>query len=105
MSDAMSPLHRALEEHATFVRALARALVRDPQGADDLVQDAWVQAIEHPPRHAANLRGWLVRIVGRCAARTRRGELRRARREELAARPEREPSAVEGIAHRELLRR
>ena len=38
--------------HQDFVRRLARGLVRDAARADDLVQEAWVLALERPPRVA-----------------------------------------------------
>ena len=49
--------------HGDWVRALARTLVRDPNGADDLAQDAFVIALERPPQHAGNLRGWWARVL------------------------------------------
>ncbi|MFT7484450.1 MAG: RNA polymerase sigma-70 factor (ECF subfamily) [Candidatus Paceibacteria bacterium] len=42
---------------------MARNLVRDPDAAEDLAQEALVVALEHPPRHAQNLRGWLARVL------------------------------------------
>jgi RNA polymerase sigma-70 factor (ECF subfamily) len=68
--------------HSGWARSLARSLVSDAAGADDLVQDALVAALKAPPRQRSNLRGWLARVM-RNAARER------ARRER--ARP-----AVEG---------
>jgi hypothetical protein len=41
----MSLLPQALEEHASFVRALARSLVHNPHGADDIVQETWVAVL------------------------------------------------------------
>ena len=37
--------------HDAFVRGLARSLVRDEHGADDLVQDTWLVAIDKILRH------------------------------------------------------
>ena len=54
-----------LLKHAAFVRALARSLLLDPHAADDVVQETWLRALEAPPRHAGNLRGWLSRVVSR----------------------------------------
>src|SRR6187402_894318 len=56
--------------HAGWARSLARSLVSDAAGADDLVQDALVTALKAPPRHRANLRGWLASVM-RNAARER----------------------------------
>jgi len=50
-----------LLKHAAFVRAMARSLLLDPHAADDVVQETWLTALEAPPRHAENLRGWLTR--------------------------------------------
>jgi len=54
--------HRELLEHASFLRRLARDLVQDPSRVDDAVQDVWLRALQRPPRHGSNLRGWL-RVV------------------------------------------
>lgn len=83
------PLTEAtLLQHAGFVRALATSLLRDPDRADDVVQETFVRALEQPPRDAGRLRSWLARIAERLAWRTRRSDSRRARRELRAARPE-----------------
>src|SRR5688572_17599136 len=70
----MDPMEKAasiraedLLEHATWLRGLARSLVADPQSADDLVQQAFVTVIEHPPRHARGLRGWFGRVMTNAA--------------------------------------
>ncbi|MBL8767753.1 MAG: hypothetical protein JNL94_10330, partial [Planctomycetes bacterium] len=43
MASFSSPEH--LLAHDAFVRALAHALVRDPDRADDLAQQTWLRAI------------------------------------------------------------
>ena len=45
-----------LFEHNEFLRALARGLVGDTDRAEDLVQDAYVLALERPPREPTSLR-------------------------------------------------
>jgi RNA polymerase sigma-70 factor (ECF subfamily) len=83
--------------HSGWIRGLAAALVRDPAVADDLVQETWVAAMEHPPESGRPLRPWLAAVLRNF----RRGEFREAgrreRRERAAARPERSslPSAEE----------
>lgn len=75
---------------ARWIRRLARGLVDDDPSADDLVQDAWVAALTHPPREAGDersLRAWLATVVRNLAARSRRGPDRRR----LAQRPRRGP--------------
>lgn len=101
------PLRPAdLLEHAGFLSALARELVGDAHAAADLVQDAYVVALERPPQRRGALRGWLA-IVTRNLARNRgRGEARRAVRERAVARPEQlEPDerALERLETRRLL--
>ena len=78
----------ALLLHAEWVTGLARRLVLDAASADDVVQDTWARTLEHPPRHAENLRGWLARAVRNAARQVRRSDRRRARREHAVARPE-----------------
>jgi RNA polymerase sigma factor (sigma-70 family) len=48
--------------HAGWVRALAVALVGESR-ADDLAQATMLRAIERPPRHHSNIRGWLGTIA------------------------------------------
>ena len=69
--------HELLLGQAGFLRRLARDLVRDPHAADDAVQDAWLAALEHPPRHQGNLRAWLGTILRNIVA--QRGEARSRR--------------------------
>jgi RNA polymerase sigma-70 factor (ECF subfamily) len=90
--------------HADYVRRLARSLVFDDALADDVAQDVWVAALEHGPRESGSLRAWLATLARNLAWKSRRGERRRAAREESAARPEAVPSAAE-ILERESVRR
>ncbi len=87
------------------MRSLARSLVRDDSAADDLVQEAWVDALRSPPVHGAGLRGWLATILRRRARDAWRSESRRAVREEAAARPEGVRSAAAVVAEADLHRR
>ncbi|MBC7974226.1 MAG: hypothetical protein H7138_04520, partial [Myxococcales bacterium] len=52
-----------LAAESGWLRRLARSLVNDPASADDLVQDAYVLAAEHPPGDDRPLRPWLVRVL------------------------------------------
>ena len=94
-----------LLDHARFLRSLTRSLVADPQTANDLSQETWLQALGRPPVHAANLRGWLVRVTRRLADGERRRTASRAGRERDRAREEALPSAAEIVARREVLQR
>jgi DNA-directed RNA polymerase specialized sigma24 family protein len=62
----------ALLEHDDFLRALARGLVLDEARADDVVQQAWVAAIERGPDRPASLRAWLATAVRHIASKVRR---------------------------------
>jgi RNA polymerase sigma-70 factor, ECF subfamily len=70
-----------LLEHATWLRGLASALVRDPASADDLVQDTWVAAMRNPRPSGVAPRAWLTGIARNLARLHFRGAARRERRE------------------------
>ncbi|MEM7307323.1 MAG: RNA polymerase sigma factor [Planctomycetota bacterium] len=98
-----------LQSQAPFLRRLARALVGDGADADDLVQETWVAALEHHPRPADTVRGWLERLARNRARSQRRGAARRTRREGIAAaarsaaaRPPGSPGAGAEVAERVL---
>jgi len=44
-----------LPAQAAWVRSLARHLVRDPERAEDLLQDTWVAALRRPPRASGSV--------------------------------------------------
>ena len=46
--------------HREFVRSLAFHLVRDPSDGEDVCQEAWLAALERPPRDASSARAWLT---------------------------------------------
>jgi RNA polymerase sigma-70 factor (ECF subfamily) len=79
---AFSP--EQLLAHAPFVRALARALVRDDAAADDLAQESLLAALTRPPQRGS-LRAWLVGVVRNLARRTKRSDERRLARENTVA--------------------
>ncbi|MFO1011673.1 MAG: sigma-70 family RNA polymerase sigma factor [Planctomycetota bacterium] len=89
-------------ENGAFVRRLARSLVRDPHGADDLVQETWIAALAHPPGETSSVRAWLGAVLRNLARKRGRGEQRRARREQLAAACALRPSTDEVVAGLEL---
>ena len=84
-----------LLEHQSFLRDLARALVREPSDADELVQEAYLAMLYRPPRGVRSVKSFLAGVVRNMAGRMRRREARLARREEAAARPERVPAAAD----------
>ncbi|MBI1852063.1 MAG: sigma-70 family RNA polymerase sigma factor [Planctomycetes bacterium] len=106
MSDRRGPIDpETLLANAAWVRGLARQLVADEARADDVVQETWLAAIQHPPRHAGALRSWLRTVVAHAARRAGREEAHRPRRERAAARPEAVPSAAELVERVSLQRR
>lgn len=94
-----SEQQRELEELSVQLRALAQHLVRDPSAADDLVQEAWLAALNQPRSVLAEMGGWLRVVVRNLAA-------RRARRETLRRDAESWSAATESTrATEELLER
>ncbi len=96
----MSPEARrteALLEHAAWIRELARALVRDPDRAEDVAQQTLVAAWKHAPLDGRGLRGWLTQVVRNFARVEARSQERRDRHEPGAARPEAQPSTHEVV--------
>jgi RNA polymerase sigma-70 factor (ECF subfamily) len=88
MNSAEFPQQQALLDHAAFVQAVARGLVRDRDRADDLAQDVLVRAVQFAPRAASELKNWLATVVRNRASDVGRSEARRSSRERAAARPE-----------------
>ena len=80
-----------LHAQTRSLRALARALVGDVHDADDLVQDAWMTALNRPPKPGWTLGRWLSGITRNHARQQTREQQRRTRREGTAATPETVP--------------
>src|SRR5262245_40422557 len=61
----MSPMSdlSVLLAQTGWTRALARSLASDVHSAEDLVQDAWVAALERPPDLGRPVRGWLASVL------------------------------------------
>src|SRR5262245_37481450 len=102
-----SPSPADLLAHVSWVRSLARELVRDGAEAEDLAQEALVRVLEHPPRSEAALGGFLRRVLFNLRGERHRKDARRVERERLTARAEAAPAAdeiAEGLARqRELV--
>jgi RNA polymerase sigma factor (sigma-70 family) len=75
-------------DHQEFLKRLARVLLRDPLLADDVVQETWIASRRGPAPGQPGGRAWFAGILRNRAYKTRRGERRRALREQRAARPE-----------------
>ena len=77
--------------HSGWTRKLAIHLARDPDRADDLLQETWLRALEHPPETrstSAGLRAWLATVMRNLASSRRRDADLRAWHESRAAKPE-----------------
>ena len=61
----MSDFHRQIEEQIPRLRRYARALTRNPDRADDLLQDTLVRALDkqHLYQPGTNLRAWLFTLM------------------------------------------
>ena len=72
-------LDLAFDEHRRFLWSLSYRMTGNAADADDVVQDTFVRAMEHPPRRTDEaLRPWLVKV----ALNLSRDLLRRRRRRE-----------------------
>lgn len=80
-------LDRLIEERPRL-KALARRLLADEHGAEDVVQDAWIKALERPPRQASSVGAWMHEVVRTLALKRSQGERRSREREERVARRE-----------------
>ncbi len=96
--------HDVLMRHAGFLRGLARDLVRDPSAAEDAVQDVWLLALEHPPKHASNLRGWLRVLLTNLVRSKARSSTRREIRERERAIDQREAALAPVVQDETMLR-
>jgi len=96
-----------LAQHARSLRGLARALVGAEQ-ADDVIQDATVEALKQPPTKGISLLAWLAGVVRNRARRHHRDTKRRATREQraAAAAPLQESATpLDAAVHREMVAR
>lgn len=91
-ADPSTSLQRLLDEEP-FVRLLARTLVAEE--ADEVVQQTWLQAVQHGGDGVASPRSWLARIARNVATNLRRGGQRRRRHEDAAGAPPPVPSSAE----------
>ena len=91
--------------HTGWLKALARRLVDDEATADDLVQQAYVAALERPPSERHALTAWLSRVVRNLAARTHRDAMRRRQRETRVAQSEDQQQVPHELIERAELQR
>ncbi len=79
---------RRLLEHIDWVQHLARSLVRDPDQAEDLAQEAYVAALRSPAPAPGAMRAWLATIVRHMAQRLSRRDAHRRHGEHAISRLE-----------------
>src|ERR1700733_4178649 len=88
-SRSSQALGQLIEQHIDFVYAAAYRQLKDSNLAEDVTQAVFIILA----RKAASIRpsslvGWLYNTTRHCAQNARRGEIRRRRHEQLAARRE-----------------
>ncbi len=99
---AQAPSPPSLDEllsHMGWVRNLARGLVRE-EDAEDLAQETMLRAIQTPPKHSENLKGWLAMISRNLMRSTNRRDSRRAQRFEQRQPQPLEPPKPEELFYR-----
>ncbi|MEZ6018337.1 MAG: sigma-70 family RNA polymerase sigma factor [Planctomycetota bacterium] len=94
----------ALALQDDWIRRVARGLVRDPQLAEDLAQDAWVAGLEKG-RTGAEARPWLRGVVQNKRRALFRSSARREAREQAVARADASPPADEVVEQLQLRQR
>lgn len=98
------PTPEALLQHASFVRALARGLLRHPADEDDAVQATWQAALERPPARRSTARAWLAAVLRNRVREDHRRRTRRHAREERVARRARVESTADAVVRHETVR-
>src|SRR6185295_4532495 len=90
--------------HSAWLASFARALVSNEAEIDDVVQQTFVRALEQPPRHAQNLRGWLGTVARNIVRTSARSDKARVAREVALPPPPRIESPHEAVERTELRR-
>ena len=86
--DANSGPERMLEAHLEWIRALAQALARDPEAAEELAQETCVAALGPQGAGVREFRPWLATVMRNLWLQRGRSQERRLARESEAARGE-----------------
>lgn len=79
------------------LRRIAKELLPNENERDDLVQDVWLAALEHPPRERGRLSAWLRVVTNHAARRLWRKSRSREARERIVARSEAQPSVLDAL--------
>ena len=93
--DPSSPTPEELSSHGEFLHRVARHLLGNAAQAEDLVQDAYLAALQAPERSILRPRRWLAHVIRQRGLNYRRMEQHRSEREREQARPEALPSHLE----------
>lgn len=88
MADQPNLDGEALAAHASFVRSLARRLIRDEHEAEDLAQETVLRTLEKGPERAEALPAWMTAVGRNLTFKGLRTASRRRAREEDTARRE-----------------
>ena len=64
------------------------SLLGNPHDVEDVLQEAWLEALQRPPRHDQNLKGWLFTVARFRALRAIRQGRRQREREQASAKSE-----------------
>ena len=93
------------EELGRHLRSLALTLIHEEFSADDLVQEAWLAALDAPAGQVRDMNLWLRKVVANLARRSYEQAQRRREVEQFAARAERTSadSTLDAESTRELL--
>ena len=91
-------------EHGRFVRNLAWRLLHDEDAAEEVVQETMLAVVKAKPARDRSLKPWLATVARNVIRRRFRGQGRRRKREEAAAKPEALPATVDMLARAEMLR-
>src|SRR5688572_4834388 len=90
--------------HGAWLAKLARALVAREDAVEDIVQQTYVRALEQPPHHARNLRGWLGAVARNIVRSNARSESARVAREIAVPAPSPVETPGEAVERAELRR-
>jgi len=90
--------------HEDFIRVLARHLLRDTNQADDVVQEAMLAAIQHPPKESGSKKSWFATVAMNIVRKSIRDDSRRINREKAVASRE-AVEATEKVLERESIRK
>lgn len=101
----MNPTHEELLKHGDWLRRLAFQLVRDAEGAEEVVQETWLTFLRKQPRADVPTGPWLARVLRNKVNERRRWAATNAQRERDAAAAEATLGVDDVLARAELQRK